>query len=834
MGLRSLVWLENQMVLLRQNQTCSLVWWVLSLVSLLALLSCALMLYPGVLYGGDSMTHVLVLDMFREHLKQADLNIWHPQLECGAPGWIYYQPLGHFITALISIFLPFEMVSVYKIIVAFMISLLPWILFFSLRWMGTSVISALIGAILYLGLNTFVPFGIQPATFYKKGLFTMIWGVSFAFPTFAALFRLFNPIAGKTSSVFTAGTLLGFTFVAHPVLGLMCSFFGLISFCIYLFNALPEEKIVKSPVWPAWFSAFSGISCVILVLMQKFFGNWKWGWLGGGMTFLAILALLWLKTPSFRLWWQSGKKLISVYVFANIVMLPFSAMLFLNSDNYGGFPMKPKTFLWGFPIERFLFWFLQGNVLDFNTVPPLAPITWAFLGFMILFYGQRHQPLWQMAFCFSILTAIFTMGFASFGGFVYINPASFGIPHFRYLSGLQFACLLGATLFLGQVLTRVRPLLAGFILFFLVFLPFVGGARLRLDPEEVLVHGYYMKYHPEDHQKAPYFDSLRQYFTQQPVRGRVHNLFASDRVLAYFPSIYTKHPVARSWGVGGQDSLSTFYLDCPTYLWFRPEVLELFAMEYILAGFKPEWVGKGFKADRFFGTHWKPVDFGKGTITAEKLQESDIALYQYQGEVNLFSVIDIGAVFIGKSKAARPLLWRWMESEWLKQKAYVLLVREPEQIPENLRTLPQIQAEYKHWEEIFSTDYLFKQAPKNANWNFDWPSNLEKTVSGKVTATEVGTNIFRAEVQLTQPSWVLFKMSHHPYWKAQFKDATTPIYQASPSFMAVYLPAGEGELVFRYEYPFWAKISWGLFFIFMFGCFIRWLLFLFRRRPTVA
>ncbi|MEK7484283.1 MAG: hypothetical protein AABZ60_08120 [Planctomycetota bacterium] len=831
--------LETQFRLLQNDEKTPLVFYLLAGTSLLLLGSLALMLYPGPMLGGDNMTHVMVLDRLRQQLQEGDLNIWHEQLECGSPGWLYYQPLGHFITTFIGLIVPLDTLIYYKIVVALMILLLPWIIFFSFRWMGLSQWASLIGAISYLSLNCFVPFGLGLATFYKKGLFTMLWGISFCFPAIACIFRTFFPVQGKEGSAVTAGCWLGLCFASHPSLGSIGATFALIVFLL----AIGHHSSPPSPTLRLNFALLAGVSGLLSTLFallqftQKSFtytqevspeivplgvfqiaqNSWIWGLVGALFTFISILALLLLKNADRGYWKKMFGKFAIIGILSNLIILPYSLPMALNSEHFGGFPMKEKMRLWGFPIEKFGIWFFQGDVLDFNLWSHFHWNTWLFCLFLLFLPKFRKDPYWQSTFFLWIVMMMYTTGFDSFGGLIYLNPTNFGVAHYRYVSGVQLSCLMAMSLVLGHFLKNVRPFMACLLLFCFVLLPFLGGVRLRLNPNEMTIHGYFLQQDLDPQGKKETLSDLKNYLNQHSPQGRVHNMFTADRAIAYFSNLYTKHPMARSWGVGGQDSLTTYYLDCDTYLWFRPEILELFAMEYVLGGFLPQWLGEGFHIEKFLSERWEPVDFGKGIVSPKNLKENDVALYRYKRSVALFSFIDIGAIFVGPSKSARPLISNWMKSSWLKQKSHVLMVRNAKNIPSELQSLPQIYSETKKpWEAIIADDYQFKQSPKNATWQFQWPNPQVVLSEGCIEKIQGERNTYSAEILTQQPAWVLFKMSCHAYWKASFEGQPLQVYQASPSFMAVKVPAGEGTLKFYYEYPLWAKLLWGCFFLWFF------------------
>jgi hypothetical protein len=889
--------------------------WILlfTLNSLGILASFYLLTYPGALIGGDGTSHALVIDFLKKHLQELDFDIWHYQFSCGTPAWIYYQPLGHLLTAFFGIFIPCDTLTWYKIVIAGLIALFPWNVLFSFRWMGMPRHAVFFAAFLCMNIHCFHLFGIHPATFYKKGLFTMIWGVWFGFPTLAALYRVFHPLGGVYGSKTTAALWLGFTFLAHPVIGLICSCFAAVACAVALWNTAPTKPLRSLPL--AILLLVLALGVCSLQVLQEYRYHWKFGFGAGILTVLFLLILIFQKNPHWPTWKANLGRLLFLYILANVLMLPFTLPMVLYHDHYGGFPYDEVNRLNGIPWEDFLKWYAQGYVLDYRLPWFYKPLTCFFALFLILFLfhrKQRIQPLWQVVFYFWIVMMISNLGYNNFKGFVYLNLANFGIPHDRYMAGVLYAALMAVALSLNWFYERGKTWGGVFyppIFCFLFLVPsLLNGFLLRLDPQEVPVLGYqwqhavfplgkipsskagasvewqtalsqrqipeslwkilgeilakrkmalalpeYLEIQEQGLQqwnlKDPqnrfqyqlrltnnneewifeelyqlqerYFKSLDHYYQKTPIRGRTHNAFTSHPFLVYLPSFASGAPIAQSWGISSQETNTTFYLQCDSYYWNNPRIVELFAMEYAIGGFKAEWIGEGVKNSSFLNEHWEAIDFGWGTHLPDEMQESDIALFRYRGSVELFRFISLGAVYRGSSKSARSLLLHWMKSKWLDQRSYLLMGSFKEILPESLQSLPEIRSlRKKSWQETQGSDYQLSRTPEGADWTFQWEPRLKAPqAEGKILHSEVHPNGAEASLEVTQPGWILFCTSYHPLWKAKWQGQELPIYQVSPSFMAVFLKEGQGLLRFSYHYPLWAKALWGIFFFIFFSFF---------------
>lgn len=65
-----------------------------------------------------------------------------------------------------------------------------------------------------------------------------------------------------------------------------------------------------------------------------------------------------------------------------------------------------------------------------------------------------------------------------------------------------------------------------------------------------------------------------------------------------------------------------------------------------------------------------------------------------------------------------------------------------------------------------------------------------------------------AKVHVDRETYFMLRQSWHPRWHAYADGNELPIIRVTPDFPAVLVPAGDHELAFRFERPWWATSSW--------------------------
>ena len=89
---------------------------------------------------------------------------------------------------------------------------------------------------------------------------------------------------------------------------------------------------------------------------------------------------------------------------------------------------------------------------------------------------------------------------------------------------------------------------------------------------------------------------------------------------------------------------------------------------------------------------------------------------------------------------------------------------------------------------------------------------------GAATTTGIGHSGYRASVEAAQPGHLLFKMTHHPWWRATVDGQPQPIEWVAPGFMAVPIAAGSHQVAFEYRVPAYKAWLFWLGVLVLVGC----------------
>jgi hypothetical protein len=87
--------------------------------------------------------------------------------------------------------------------------------------------------------------------------------------------------------------------------------------------------------------------------------------------------------------------------------------------------------------------------------------------------------------------------------------------------------------------------------------------------------------------------------------------------------------------------------------------------------------------------------------------------------------------------------------------------------------------------------------------SFSLPSagDLPHGGDGKIISESANDQVYSASVSTQTPSYLLFKMTYHPYWRVVVDNVARETVMLSPSFIAVHLEPGEHQVTFRYSPP---------------------------------
>ena len=139
-------------------------------------------------------------------------------------------------------------------------------------------------------------------------------------------------------------------------------------------------------------------------------------------------------------------------------------------------------------------------------------------------------------------------------------------------------------------------------------------------------------------------------------------------------------------------------------------------------------------------------------------------------EAGYFDVVDVPAAVHTTKHNFYDVNDRWLQSDWVAKRQHLLLdLGGP--APDNLR----------RW-------------PENA-----LPAVPVLSSPGAVTAEREG----EAEVEITRPSYVLFKMTWHANWHAWVDQAPVATAMLSPGFIGVPVRSGKHTITLRYEGSAW-------------------------------
>jgi hypothetical protein len=230
----------------------------------------------------------------------------------------------------------------------------------------------------------------------------------------------------------------------------------------------------------------------------------------------------------------------------------------------------------------------------------------------------------------------------------------------------------------------------------------------------------------------------------------------------------TKKPMTLSYAVGGQDSLSYFYL------WYfkildperAPALVRLFDIRYLLT--QPGQALAHLPA----------------TFVA---RQGPYEVVRLKGDHGLFEWIDEPRVLQAQTPvAARRACLRWMTEEYPRGAPFLRL---PDPIRVKFPSLPSS-----------NLDLGEKDPGQRA------PPGVARDVRGSILGEELGLSRFAARVRLEDESaWLLFKVTAHPFWHAEVDGQAVPVHYLSPSFMGLPMTAGEHEVVFAFRAPGWQK-----------------------------
>jgi hypothetical protein len=659
--------------------------------------------------GADSSSHILASATLAEHLREGAPGWWMPHLNLGFPLAHFYQPLPHLATALLALALggPEQATLAYKLWVVLLLCLAPLTTYVGLRRLELSRTAALASAIALATLSTRQEsFGLTQRHYLMVGLYTLLWGGVFLPLALAEGVRF---VQGRGRSVLAVGSF-GLLFLSHGLLAL-----GLI------------------PLW--------GLVALLVP------GEGGCALRGRCLRLVALGAL----SAAFLASW----------------LLP----QLMCSDYFNGWPIPMgELTVDGLGLGALFGEWLRGELLDLRRAPVLTALS--VLGALAAALGARHRAAPRVVLIGLVLFFVFTAGRKTFGPVLdWVFPPNARIEGMlRWVAMLQFFLALAAGLgaeLLALPLRSVRSLAAR------PWVPLALVAALELGlalPRHARVLALGLTTFPEA-QDRPAFVRVAQALAAEPAGGRVYTReplgHSSHWAMAYL-TLLTGKPMTISYGVGGQDSLSFFYL------WY----LDLLDRE------------RGPALARLFDIRYLLIQPGLalGSLPARFVaRQGPYEVVRLEGEYGLFELIAPPEVMDETTPAAaRAACLRWMRDEYPRGAPFLRL-REP--IAVKLPRLPSANLEYADRARARTK-----------------PRALAAPVRGAVLEEQAGLASFRARLRAEdEESWALLKVTPHPFWQAKVDGEPAPIYYLSPAFIGLPLARGEHEVVLTFRAPAWQK-----------------------------
>jgi hypothetical protein len=141
-------------------------------------------------------------------------------------------------------------------------------------------------------------------------------------------------------------------------------------------------------------------------------------------------------------------------------------------------------------------------------------------------------------------------------------------------------------------------------------------------------------------------------------------------------------------------------------------------------------------------------------------------------ETGYFDLVDVPAVASVTRESFYPVNDRWLASDWLGRRQHLWLDWRGDAPP----GMARVQG-----------DGLLPVVPAPA------------TAPGTILSERQDGEVYQADFEAARASYLLFKMTWHPNWKAYLDGAPVSAVMLSPGFTGVPVAAGHHRILFRYE-----------------------------------
>ena len=426
-------------------------------------------------------------------------------------------------------------------------------------------------------------------------------------------------------------------------------------------------------------------------------------------------------------------------------------------DFAGGWPWGGPDRWQGYGAWRVAKAFFLGRLFDQHQLPTISLALVG--GLVVAVKSFRQKPVLRvLALCFALFVA-FLIGRRSLGHLVDVMPLNLGIQMFRYIGAVHaFAVILA-----GVGLVVVARFFAARLPRWAVF-TVVGSLLLSPMLNYVLRAGAFFhtisSYAITEPDLRAFGRAIDKSVAAGQAPGRIysHNKAGyGTHLVAALLAKYTRQPMGQSYGVGMHDSLGFFYLE-----YFQPKnaaLASLYNFRFALTK-----VGK-------------PLDKHLQAKKSEPLvQRKDLRLYLLGETSRYFRLVDLDFQIAGKPRATRKTVRQWLASPLVARGQFGAIVSAGD--------------------------------PADERPPYGKVTARTRPAAGTISGQTIAHNRYAASVELKRKSTLMLKVNYHPFWRLSVNGVSHATEQVTPSYLAVTLPKGKHDVVFRFRNPSGQKLLW--------------------------